>query len=144
MILSRVYYELFDWEVEWLDANPTCEFVEVRAQIRLEMVDKPSVFIAWNWVHPCDFYYVDFGNSSFCTDGDITVRDVSMSSIWKSLMGKRIELSYLDAQKQALCIRSADERVYCCSFAGEFQFWGMDRVTIGRQLPKALPSEFIP
>jgi hypothetical protein len=139
MVLSRVYYELFDWEAEWLDANPACDAVQLGRQLRLEMIDQSKVFVAWNWERGGNSYFVDHGNKSFCTEDEITIREVSNSSIWKSLVGKPIELSYVDAQRQVLCIRSADDAVFCCSF--EKGFWFMDELTIGRQLPSALPGE---
>jgi len=138
MILSRVFYELFDWEASWLDHHPEPDFVELDRQLRLEMADGSDVYIAWNWWSPSgDCYFVDIGEKSFCREQAAIVRDVSASSFWYPLIGKAVELAYLDAEKQVLRIISEDEAVYCCSFHDGI--WGQDVLTIGRQMPKASP-----
>lgn len=133
-MLTRVVYELFDWEAEWLTAHPGEEAVELRRQLRLESADAPPVYIAWTWGPAGDDYHVGFAPTSFCTDAPEFEREASASPLWIPLIGRGVELSYRDADRQVLEIRSGAVAVLCCSFAGGV--WGVDVLRVCRHLPE--------
>jgi hypothetical protein len=132
--LSRVVYELFDHEVEWLAAHPAPEAVELRRQLRLELEGNSKVFIAWTWFPSGDDFHVAFANTSFCTGEPDGVVDASEWPLWSGLIGREIELSHRDeSTKQVLEVRGGNLTVLCCSFGRGM--WHIDSLCVCGQLP---------
>jgi hypothetical protein len=115
MVLARVWYELFESEVRWLERQSSVEYVELGRQLRLEMADGSFLYIAWNDL-PGNEFYVDFKGESFCTGIAEVIREASASPLWLPLVGRPLELVYQDKERQVLVIRSGAPVVYCCSF----------------------------
>jgi hypothetical protein len=130
-----VWYELFDFEVGSIDCVPRPEVVELRRQMRLEMVDASSVYLAWTWGPAGDDYHVAYAGQSFCGD-DLPeqVREVSQWPLWAPLIGRPIELIYHGDMKQVLEIRAGTAAVYCCSFGQGA--WVMDVLRVGADIPQ--------
>jgi hypothetical protein len=133
MILGRVWYELFESEVRWLDRQTNSEYVELGRQVRLEMADGSFLYIAWNDLPGNDFY-VDFGAASFCVGAAEVTREASASPLWLPLVGRPIELVYRDKERQVLEIRSGKSVVYCCSFGRGH--WHADILHVAGRVPE--------
>jgi hypothetical protein len=135
MILSRVVYELFDHEVEWLAAHPNPEAVELRRQVRLELDGNAKVFVAWTWFPSGDDFYVAFSPTSFCIGDSDGFVDASDWPLWSGLIGREIVLAYRDeSTKQVLEVRSENATVLCCSFGRGV--WHIDCLCVSGQMPK--------
>jgi len=137
MVLAEVWYELFAWEAEWLDSHPDHEAAQLGRQLRLDMADGSSVFVAWTWGQAGNDFRVGFATYSFCTGPLEEVRNVSAGALWAPLVGQPIELIYRGEGKQVLEVRAGAAIVYCCSFGRGI--WGMDELRVGGQLPKQSP-----
>ncbi|CAN5199277.1 hypothetical protein BH11PLA2_BH11PLA2_53230 [soil metagenome] len=132
MVLSRVWYELFANEAEWIVAHPDAD-VELGRQLRLEMADGSQVFVSWTWGPGGDDYHVGFAPVSYCNDSPEVDRDVSAWPLWSSLIGRSVVLSYIGEGQQILAIQAGIAMAYCCSFSRGM--WGMDELRVGGRVP---------
>ena len=135
MILRRVWYELFESEVRWLDTHPQCEYVELGRQLRLELADDNTVYVAWKWGWLGSDYFVDFTGKSYYTGSAEVEREASASSLWSPLIGRPVEFAYRGEGRQVLEVRSGESVVYCCSFGKGC--WGMDILHVAARLPES-------
>jgi hypothetical protein len=134
MVLSRVIYELYESEVEEIDARSASS--ELGRQLRLEFDDGSKIHVAWTWDDVTEGYYVEFKATTFCTDAPEVERDVSRWPAWSPLVGQSVELKYRDAKHQVVEIRSQNGVVFCCSYGSGH--WGMDVLHVSASLPVGL------
>ena len=139
MILARVWYELFEWEVEEVDTHPDAEAVELRRQLRLEATDGTNVYLAWTGGGgQGDEFHVGHQPSGFCRDDPEFVREATARPLWVPLVGRPIELEYRDDWRQVLAVRAGPAVVLCCSFG--HGLWGMDILRVCRRLTADMTS----
>ena len=131
MILADVEYELFDWEARQFDANPQRGFDELNYQLRLVLAGGQILYVAWQVGIWRDYAWVAVSERSFCRPPPEETRRASGLSRWQPLIGRRIELVYLDRNQQGLAIRSGDAAVYCYTLSGDW--WGADTLRITSQ-----------
>jgi hypothetical protein len=133
MLLRRVIYELFDWEVEALSPDRGAGRDELYRQIRLEGADGVRVYVSWDWGRGHPDYFLSWSAESFFTDSGVYL-DVSGSPLWRPLIGQQVTVEYRDRSCQVIEVRAEDAVVYCCSFAS-------DRVFVLREprLPASIP-----
>jgi hypothetical protein len=116
MLLQRVIYELFGFEVEEASAGAVLEREGLRRQIRLEGAEGSRVYISWVWGNGQPDYFLAHATVSFFLDEPEAERDVSESPLWQALIGRPITVTFRDRSYQILEVRSGDAVVYCGSF----------------------------
>jgi hypothetical protein len=122
MLLRRVVYELFDWEVEGFASRLLSGYHELRRQVRLEGADGGRVYLSWAWGQGQPDYFLAHGGDSFFTGPPHAELDVSGSPEWESLVGWEVEVRYRDGSRQVIEVRSEDRVVSCCSFQCDHVF----------------------
>jgi hypothetical protein len=122
MLLQRVVYELFGWEVGGLPSDPAAGCEELGRQVRLEGADGARVYISWAWGRGRPDYFIDYGPDSFFTDPPAAEVDVSGSAVWRPLVGRPITVGHQDTGWQVIEVRAEAAVVYCCSFQSDRVF----------------------
>jgi hypothetical protein len=122
MLLQRVVYELFEFEVEVGISRHAAGDVELYRQVRLEGADGVRWYISWAWGHGQPDYFLDFGVESFFTAPPEAELDVSSSPLWQPLIGRTVAMAYRDKSWQVIEVRSRDTVVFCCSFQSDRVF----------------------
>lgn len=111
MKLSRVEYEFFEFE------EPLAASAALDRQLRLHFSDAPTLYISWTakrqYGPDSPYYSIDFSEEPYCTDTAPVVVDASRTENWAGLIGHDVEISYLDADYQALSISNGNHILYC-------------------------------
>ncbi len=109
MILSKVYYEFFEFE------QPSSTAIELDRQVRLEFTDSPVVYVSWTWERQygpdSEPYSIGHSHSSYCSVAAAVALVVSLSPFWAKHIGRDVELTHIasevrEFEYQVLEIRS--------------------------------------
>jgi hypothetical protein len=131
MKLTKIIYEIFESDAQWLDEVDSRQVHEIDREIRLIDEEGESTFISW-CSDPVQ-YAVGISNISFFDQPIPVIRDMSNSEFWKALVGKDITFNFMDSHHQVLEIGNNDKAVYCWTSA--FEAEGTDTLFISAQRP---------
>ena len=111
MKLSRVEYEFFEFEA------PSADVLELDRQVLLHFEDAPILHISWTAKRQHDnqtpAYSIDFSTASYFSEPAAITVDATSSGTWASLVGKDVNVAFVDAAYQVLRIMSDDRAVFC-------------------------------
>lgn len=112
MILSKVEYELFEWE------EPSIEMTTLHRQLRLTGASGERTYISWT-PERCSCaddpaYSIGYGTDFFSNEPEVLL-DASRSRLWSPLIGQEITIGHIDPDFFCLKIASAAHHLYCTS-----------------------------
>ncbi len=132
MQLRRVWYELFQSDLDALESRGWAVPHEIDGQLRLEFDDADAAYIST--VQHLDRFRADYEGESYFVTTLPHQHEVSAHPLWTPLIGSSIDLAFLDRSHQVVAIRSPTQRVYCCSW--EAGSWEADQLLVCRSLPR--------
>ena len=130
MKLTSVHYEIFHSDAEWMTENTDDSWHTIDREVRLTFADARTLYVSWRQ-DPVE-YAIWFQDHSFFVNSPDVVLDLTESEIWLPLIGSDVNLEFRDDDHQVLCVESATQAVYCCSYDDG---WGIDVVTITSRTP---------
>ena len=131
--LSRVVYELFESDVEELNAAAATKSHTIDREVRLEFSNGGVRYISW--CSEPEQYCIGVKESSFFKPGGAVSRDVSDHPLWRESVGRVVSLVVLDAEHQILEVRAEVSSTYLST--QENGHWYSDAVTISGNKPNA-------
>jgi hypothetical protein len=134
-VLAKVTYLLFESELaEGVEYLLREEHI-VDREIRLEWTDGSAKHISWA-SEPFQ-YCVGLQEHSWFLAGEVKKVDMSSRPSWKDLIGRELELKWLDESHQVLQVRAGDASTYLSS--RENDYWFADAITVSKATPQ-VPS----
>jgi hypothetical protein len=137
MILKRVIYELFEFELDdgaHSDASPG-EPITLNRQLRLEFADDDPLFITWTSGElPEAAYHVGWSERSFCMGEAEVERDATQTALWQGMVGQKLSMHWRGADKQVIELRSPGATVYCYALY-------QDRLHLTRRFPDSIAAQ---
>ena len=115
MRLKKVFYELYESETTWLEANISRNLHYLDREVHLEFDDNDSLFISWKEVGQGTFhgFVVHYQNKRHFNQPAPLLIEVSQTNIWKNLIGKDLSFEYCERYKRELEIISDGHSVWC-------------------------------
>ena len=132
MQLRRVWYELYQADLDTLESRGWAVPHEIAGQLRLEFDDAEAAYISA--IQHLNAFCADYRSASYLASPLPHEREISSHPLWTPLIGSSIDLAFLDASHQVVAIRSPMQRVYCCSWQADS--WEADQLVVCRSLPK--------
>ena len=132
MQLRRVWYELYQADLDALESRGWAVPHEIAGQLRLEFDDADAAYISA--IQHLNAFCADYRSASYLASPLPHEREFSSHPLWTPLIGSSIDLAFLDASRQVVAIRSPMQRVYCCSWQADS--WEADQLVVCRSLPK--------
>jgi hypothetical protein len=130
--LQRVYYELYESDLQVLESRAWAVPHELDGQVRLDFFDTFAIYISA--IQCLDSFCAHYRGASHFANPLPFEREVSDHPLWIPLIGSSINLAVVDDFRQVIAIRSPTRCVYCCSC--EAGSWEADQLTICRSLPR--------
>jgi hypothetical protein len=130
--LQRVYYELYESDLQVLESRAWAVPQELEGQVRLEFFDTSAIYVSA--IQCRDGFCAHYRGASHFANPLPFEREVSDHPLWTPLIASSINLAVIDDLRQVIAIRSPTRCVYCCSC--EAGAWEADRLTICRSLPR--------
>ena len=137
MRLASVIYNCFESDDRSLDWEGQFHFLD--REVLLLADDATETFISWEQAVSTEgdvIFGIAQQSASFFVNAPPVVREMSAHRFWRSLIGSRVRLHFVDAEHQTLAIQSSDGTVYCSAY--ESGYWGVDVVHISLQIPRAV------
>ncbi|GAA4788423.1 hypothetical protein GCM10023307_11850 [Lysobacter hankyongensis] len=130
--LIAICYRLLNGEASAVEAAENNEIHDFGGELVLTFDDGEKSFISWV-NDPVQYAIGTKDASHFVPDAELADYDVSDTSMWASLIGQDVSLSFIAANNQVLKVSSAADHVLLCSY--ERGGWWADEVTVCRQAP---------
>lgn len=130
-VLSRVTYELFDFEADILSDPTSNEEHTIDRQIRLDTADGKVHYVSWT-SEPVQ-YCVGVKSESFFLPGDVVTCDASRHPLWARLMGEPVEIVSAGPDSQIVEIRTPNASVFVATC--ERGRWEADVIRISAAKP---------
>ena len=123
MILARVFYELFEHELERFQAPAESGWHQLDGQIRFDFLDSPSLFISW--VSDPLQYSIGFGSTShFKPDALAHTIEMTDNAIWAPISNSNIQIAFTGPHHQILKVSSAVAHVFLSAQYDDGMFQG--------------------
>jgi hypothetical protein len=126
MILQRVEYLLFESDAVVLDVASSGQPHEIDREVRLDFADMASCFVSW-CSQPLQ-YCVGLSDRSFFSSPAPLQVDGSAFPAWASLVGRSVDLAFVDDERQTLRVTGATVAVLLESREGNDRYRDVLRI----------------
>ena len=103
MQLQRVYYQLYESDLQILESRAWAVPHELDGQVRLEFFDTSAIYVSV--IQFPDGFCAHYRGASHFADPLPFEREVSDHPLWTPLLGSSINLAVIDDFRQVIAIR---------------------------------------
>ena len=132
MLLQQVTYHVFEHEISEPWVTEGASWHQTDGQIVLTFRDEKPIFLSWS--SDLVQYNMAQRDHSFFNEGSLTEVDMTQHPCWLQLVGKEIELKFVDTEHQVLVVSNDEASVFVSSQYDDGSFCG-DCVRVSQTNP---------